>query len=373
MAKFISEWSDESSATSTTSSRFAGFLKLWQRWRPGSYFLVFVVNGTATALLWPRFWVEAGGDDMPCWDAAVFLVVLMFASLGAGCAAAFLSKRIGASVHAKLACGYAVINWFQSIFASMSVPRVECTYGFASLSTLRWFPVLACCRLALYFFCVIWMQMLIISRLDVLEQASRQNYRSSCIRTLVRVQVCNATAATLGLGFVTLIDSVPEVLFVSLLLAPLCFCVNLAACVLAICSLMQTFLQMHRVLHLVDHASIAPTASSSLRRARRFALLQATGVCLSLVLTILVFPVAYLGWTPIWMKRMTRMITDRRQTLLLVIVLVQAADVIGNAACVLLLSGSHRLPAGQQSRTRQISCRTFHAQPKTVPPKQLES
>ncbi|CAE7730078.1 unnamed protein product [Symbiodinium sp. CCMP2456] len=113
------------------------------------------------------------------------------------------------------------------------------------------------------------------------------------------------------------------------------------------------------------------TATSQLGRARRLVVLQVLGLSFSLVLTTFALPAAFFFY---W--RYTRAIGDARvymfewmldftgvfetenagvfeagdEALASVAVFVQAADILGNAVAVLLLSGSHRLLAEDQQK-----------------------
>ena len=143
MTNSNSEASHETSEASASSSRSRCFLKPWRRWWPGPYCFVFIVNATATALLfpgdfheddvdWDRLWdrvteetrttyniTKADLNLLPCpVHGRVIFSGLQLASFGAGCAAAFLQKKAQASAHARLTFSYASINWLQSLLAS---------------------------------------------------------------------------------------------------------------------------------------------------------------------------------------------------------------------------------------------------------------
>ena len=87
---------------------------------PRSYLLVFVINASATYLLWPA---EPAFDGYETCTplARLFFFGLMLSSFGAGCVAAFLFRRAGASSHTKSACGYAIVNWIQAMLGSLGM------------------------------------------------------------------------------------------------------------------------------------------------------------------------------------------------------------------------------------------------------------
>ena len=207
----LSSSSEASSETSETgkSSGDPSVRKPWCRWLPRSYLLVFVINATATVLLWP-----ADADAVAYYHPVcplkmrLFFFGLMLSSLGAGCVAAFLVRRAEASGHTKWACGYAIINWIQAMLGSLGMDNPmggywHCTYGVIpdkdSGGTI-WYSALACCRLLLYLVASFWMQTLIASRLDLLEQSSNRNYRSGCFRRLVWAQVFGTAVALLPIA-----------------------------------------------------------------------------------------------------------------------------------------------------------------------------
>jgi len=173
--------------------------------------LVLVINATATLLLWP---VDA--EILDPWYNPVcplkmrlFFFGLMLSSFGAGCVAAFLVRRAEASGHTKWACGYAIINWIQAMLGSLGLTSPtedwhwQCTYGVIpdrDSGGKIWYSALACCRLLLYLVASFWMQTLIASRLDLLEQSSNRNYRSGCFRRLMWAQVFGAAGVLLPIA-----------------------------------------------------------------------------------------------------------------------------------------------------------------------------
>ena len=190
MSSSSSEASSETSETGTSSGD-PSVRKPWCRWLPRSYLLVLVINATATLLLWP-------GDVQyvdPCpLKLRLFFFGLMLSSFGAGCVAAFLVRRAEASDHTKWACGYAIVNWIQAMLGSMGMEEPGgryCRYGVIPEGDTRYWA-LEFCRWLLYLVASCWMQTLIASRLDLLEQSSTRNYCSSCFRRLMWAQVFGA-------------------------------------------------------------------------------------------------------------------------------------------------------------------------------------
>ena len=359
-----SESSDEGSgAASTFNPGNAASLKHWQRWRPGWYFAVFLVNATATAVLFPVQY-KRDVDDMLLQHYRLCFSGMMLASLGCGCVAAFLIKRARASAHVGLASGYAIINWFQSILASMSLNLhyAGFAYGLTGLMPMMCncigggFPFIlvasTACRSLLYLIASFFMQKLIASRLDLLEQSSNQKYGSSSVYTLLRAQACGAFLTAFfvcGWGVSYAFDVFIDIdiglfmLFFAVFLGALTVFLNVVANMLAACSLTKSFLELRRVLHVAELKDASVAARASLRRARRFAALQMTGVSFSLVLTILVIPFVVLG-----MGFSSASQDQELSNFQAACVVIQAIDVLGNAVAVLILSGSHRLKkAGQ--------------------------
>ena len=203
MTNSISESSNESwSSSSTVTPASAAFLKSWQRWRPGWYSFVFLVNATATTVLFPmedEDGHEHGGSKyISIQEYRQCFSGMMLASFASGCVAAFLIKRAGASAHVRSASGYAIINWFQSMLACRSLSLDGLGYGFVPGRSPSSFAYVAC-RGLLYLTALFGMQKLIASRLDLLEQSSNRNYSSGYIRKLLRAQGCGAlvTASSL--------------------------------------------------------------------------------------------------------------------------------------------------------------------------------
>ncbi|CAE6970143.1 BMY1 [Symbiodinium sp. KB8] len=201
------------------------------------------------------------------------------------------------------------------------------------------------------------MQVLIAARLDLLEQSSQMNYCSACIWKIIWVQVFNFVVnALLACAFAAqrLSDSfvyaptavLPASLSLTSLLSWLC---NMVASMVAIFALTCSYLQLRRVLHAakLDGASLA--VRSSLRQARRLAAVQVIGVSSSLVFTILAFAALSIS---LFQLNTSGMLPSVEAYIL---VSIQAVDFLGNAVAVLLLSGSHRLPADSHSGDVQPS------------------
>ena len=286
MEESTSESSDETSETSVWSSRLNGFQKPPKWWL--SYILAFSANATATGLLFP--FDSQKLQNTSCSPAdKLFFLCMMLAAFGASCVAAFLYNRIRASSHAGWAFGYAVVNSLQSAFCGISFLNTDdCNRGviiYGHGLRLYWIVAVDCIRTVLYGAVLIWMQVLIAARLDLLEQSSQMNYCSACIWKIIWVQVFNFVVnALLACAFAAqrLSDSfvyaptavLPASLSLTSLLSWLC---NMVASMVAIFALTCSYLQLRRVLHAakLDGASLA--VRSSLRQARRLAAVQVIG------------------------------------------------------------------------------------------------
>ena len=367
-----SEASSETSETGTSSGD-PSVRKPWCRWLPRSYLVVFVINATATLLLWPA---DAYPESLGWYDdphvcplkMRLFFFGLMLSSLGAGCVAAFLVRRAEASGHTKWACGYAIINWIQAMLGSlgMTSPGLGwCRYGViprrgSDSGGDIWHSALALCRLLLYLVASFWMQTLIASRLDLLEQSSNRNYRSSCFRKLMWAQVFGAAVALLpiaGIIYVTIMGGITSNFRTSIFLtsimslsaiAGITLLCNAAASIVAICSFRKSYSELRRICRLAEANEASISARSSLRQARSFAGLQGLGVSFGLVFTVLLVP-ARVGSLLLGYYSYSY---DSPQVVLF---LIQAFDALGNAVAVLLLSGSHRMAKVARSQGSQRS------------------
>ena len=129
MADSSAESSDDTSETSTLSHASDGSSKDAKWWWPGAYFVAFMTNAAATAVLFPWDAQELAYTSCSASDKWFFLG-LMLAAFGASCLAAFLYKRAGASIHARSAWGYAITNWIQSVLCAMNFLNLDqCNYG----------------------------------------------------------------------------------------------------------------------------------------------------------------------------------------------------------------------------------------------------
>eukprot|EP00435_Cladocopium_sp_Y103_P002343 s4440_g1.t1 len=357
-----SDASPESSETGKSSDPL--LRKPWCRWLPRSYLLVLVINATATLLLWPDdvehpdYW-----DKHPCpLKMRLFFFGLMLSSFGAGCVAAYLVRRAEASCHTKWACGYAIVNWIQGMMGSLGMDHPGwggCRYGVIpdrALGGEMRYLTLALCRLLLYLVAAFWMQTLIASRLDLLEQSSNRNYRSGCFRRLMWAQVFGAAVALLPIagmvygirrpkGGIVWDSSWPSLCCV----AGITLLCNAAASVVAICSFRKSYWELRRICRLAEANESSISARSSLRRARRFAGLQGLGVSFSLVFTVLLVPARVLSLFLVHASY------DGYDALKLVLFFIQAFDVLGSAVAALLLSGSHRMDKVERSQGSQCS------------------
>ena len=111
---------------------------------------------------------------------------------------------------------------------------------------------------------------------------------------------------------------------------------NVAASALAISSFCKSFRQLQRICRLAE-ATEVDSARPALRRARRFAGVQAAGVSFSLVFTCLLIPARVVGT---WFAMQPAV--DTALLVSLVCYFIQFLDPLGNGVAVLLLSGGHR-------------------------------
>ena len=363
-----SEASSETSETGTSSGD-PSVRKPWCRWLPRSYLVILVINATGTLLLWPA---DAQHVD-PCpLKFRLFFFGLMLSSFGAGCVAAFLVRRAEASGHTKWACGYAIINWIQAMLGSLGMNNPGggyCRYGVIPdpyLGGDTWLLALVLCRLLLYLVASFWMQTLIASRLDLLEQSSNRNYCSGCFRRLMWAQVFGAAGVLLPIAGIiyetTHSRHYGEVWDTSVLslfaIGGITLLCNWAASIVAICSFRKSYSELRRICRLAEANEASISARSSLRRARRFAGLQGLGVSFGLLFTLLLVP-----------ARVFSMILGydgsgdpQYDSLQVVLFLIQAFDALGNAVAVLLLSGSHRMAKVDRSQGSQRSWKVEKAE-----------
>ena len=162
-----------------------------------------------------------------------------------------------------------------------------CRYGMIppgwELGGLISYFALALCRLLLYLVAAFWMQTLIASRLDLLEQSSNRNYRSGCFRRLMWAQVFGAAGVLLpiaGIIYETITGgmSIFRTSIMSLFaIGGITLLCNWAASIVAICSFQKSYLELRRICRLAEANEAPISARSSLRRARRFAGLQRVG------------------------------------------------------------------------------------------------
>ncbi|CAE7552336.1 BMY1 [Symbiodinium natans] len=348
----------------------------WQRWRPLPYLLVSILNATAAVLLYPASVELSAADDVnsaSCDDFTRFsFCMLMSASFWAGCVAASLTTKVQASAHAKSACGCAMAIWFHSMLASMSMRSPSCRYG---LAPAHWYETFAVCRLVSKTIGLLWIQMLIASQLNLLEQSSNRQYRARCFHKFVMVQIAASASTALLMLVGRIVPGLwPTAMLLIVLIAVLAALCNLAASRVAIGSLAKTFFQLQRTLHAAELNDTPVPVRSSLRLARRFAALQVMGVAFSFLLTLLpviglvicclffdpfdspgfdvddyhairaiasMDPYVIVFWRESGLKVREG---DTGNPLAWFTVFFQAFVVVGNAAVVLLLSGGNRLP-----------------------------
>ena len=340
-------------------------------YRIAPYCFVFLLNSAAAILLFPtdnddggknRRWFskDDGGvyvSECPLLDKISFLG-LMMASLGAGWTAAFLWNRAGASDHAKLVTGYALVNWAQSFFGSLLlIHRTDlCIYGPIRSPENRTAAFVF--RFCLYVTALLWMQLLIVWRVEQLEDTSKLKYRSQCLRGILGVQWLGATFAFTS---VFLIDIERQDMYVDWghMIEALCkivtclmWCLSILGSVVAMSSLCQFFRDLREVSR---SAALSVTTNSGrhcLRRSVRFAGRQVIGLSVSLVLTTCVVPaaLAQVGEVlPSCHGDPDEACTNEPkqfqgyQSLDWLCILVQGLDILGNAAAAVLVSGCYRL------------------------------
>ena len=287
----------------------------------------------------------------------LFFFGLMLSSLGAGCVAAFLVRRAEASGHTKWACGYAIINWIQAMLGSLGMNNGLCRYGVIPNPAFNiWYSALAFCRLLLYLVASFWMQTLIASRLDLLEQSSNRSYRSGCFRRLMWAQVFGAAGVLLPIAGVLFYSAYNNsnnvtsiIIFATsmwslIAIGGITLLCNWAASIVAICSFRKSYSELRRICRLAEANEAPISARSSLRRARRFAGLQGLGVSFSLLFTVLLVP-----------ARVFSAVLYGYDSLKVVLFLIQAFDALGNAVAVLLLSGSHRMAKVERSQGANVA------------------
>ena len=323
--------------------------ELCRSWH-GSYWLALAVSAFYAYGMFPQ---DAGGygphgsrEVRKCpVSYKVAFVVLQMSSLGTALAVSFLWEKIGASSHARLAFAYAVVNWFQALAACTRFSyNADCEFGNADNDFDM--TVTALPRLLLYLICMFMMQYLIAARLELLEQTSRQKYCSACFRMLVRSQVLLVLCAWL-------VGDHLKVRYGAILVSLIC---NIITSAVAICSLTRSLTQLRRLLQLAKRADAPIAVRSLLKRARSFAVLQATGVSFSLMLTVLVLPAACLGWSNYFdFANLDVFSHEDMGAVTWVIVFVQAFDLLGNVAAVVLPSGSHRLSSKESQASEPMS------------------
>ena len=233
-----------------------------------------------------------------------------------------------------------------------------CRYGVIPNPAFNiWYSALAFCRLLLYLVASFWMQTLIASRLDLLEQSSNRSYRSGCFRRLMWAQVFGAAGVLLPIAGVLFYSAYNNsnnvtsiIIFATsmwslIAIGGITLLCNWAASIVAICSFRKSYSELRRICRLAEANEAPISARSSLRRARRFAGLQGLGVSFSLLFTVLLVP-----------ARVFSAVLYGYDSLKVVLFLIQAFDALGNAVAVLLLSGSHRMAKVERSQGSQCGC-----------------
>eukprot|EP00435_Cladocopium_sp_Y103_P032482 s1523_g8.t1 len=280
-----SETSDSSGSTTSEKS--------WECWQAVPYGLVVVVTSVAAILLFPRnndgstrnwYCLDEGGSKSTCECPLLHKVSffgLMIASLGAGCNAAFLWKRAGASAHARSVTGYAVVNWLHSLFGSllMSHRTDLCIYG--SLQSHESRSAAFAVRLCLYLIALLWMQWLIALRLRQLEKTSKRTYCGLCLLYLMGLQgmvVLVGIGLTIGFTMFLSQDADWPLFRMDAGAACLMWFLTIVGSAVAMCSLWQSFHDLRRVLHTAKPAvGRNSSINSCLKESVRFAGRQVAG------------------------------------------------------------------------------------------------
>ena len=324
------------------------------------YCFVLIVNLAAVVLLFPtdndaginsrRWFSKYDGDvyvsECPLLDKVSFLGLMMASSV-AGWTAAFLWNRAGASHHAKSVTGYAIVNWVQSLFGSLLlIHRTDlCIYGPIRSSEYRTAAFVS--RFCLYVIALLWMQRLIVRRLQELEETSKLEYHSQCVHLILVAQYLSASLALFGFFMmgVELLFSYVHLAFDMICLVVTCFMwgLSILGSVVAMRSLCQFYFDLWEVSQSASLTVSSSSGRSSLKRSVRFAARQVRGLSASLVLTIAVVPAALAQFQEVRPCKCNLSQFQGYLALDWVCVVVQVLDTVGNAAAVLLLSGCHRL------------------------------
>ena len=361
----------------------------WPGLAKAGYVAVCLVNVITAAVLFPR---EA---DLSCQmkrqhfelvvDRLSFLC-LQLASCGAGCAAAFLGKRAGTSNHGRTVCAIGIINWIESLVASMtlSLDALHCRWvGLPEAFDV----VILCCLLVLFGVCVSTVNVAMGHRLECLEQTSQRHFCFCCLAPLRAVALGTSTIFVVVSWFVDSKWRKTEGSFIEMVteLVNFAWGCHLVIGTLAISAIARALGMLHGLLRRANVRDMPVSARSHLVRARRIVALQVVGLSFSLLLTTVALPAmltSCLLYTSVFQATGLR----RVDSVWLYVglfetgchgfnlsrasmgVLLQAADLLGNAIALLLLSGSHRVVS--EKNKSSCTCPSAAAdehEPRTLP------
>ena len=301
------------------------------------YFALFASIATITALGFPKDY-EHGSESTACPFVCQFsYVAQMLVSLATGSVVVFLYSRRASAAVTDRAFLYATLNCAQSVLASgySIVGAYQCKYGILfdwqvhKHNRQHLMVCITFTRIWLYFLCLQVMQSLIYRQLHLLEQTSSQKL---CVRTRYTSKLkCGRKCCFL----LTLICAIP--LFCTSLTtagctAPLAFAGLTWLCfilesTISIAALCKCFLELQRITRVAGREDTPVAVTLPLKRAVKFAGLQAAFLVFSLMLAILLPPAA--AWVSIADTE------DVAPTW--VAVVIQAMHYLGNAATVLFL------------------------------------
>ena len=302
----------------------------------------------------------------------------MIASLGAAWCAAFLWKRAGSSGHAMSAVGYALVNWLQSVLATLISASKPwgCSYAFltahidpkvAASKTIGFYflraewvflypwNMILPLRILFYLAALVWMQVLVQRRIHALEKTSGRCYNAGSIMKMLKVQFFSiGFGAFLScLTFLVLISLSESDAFATSLTVAMYggFCIvaiflvgNVLAAVKAVCSLAKSAKDVQSILgsEMLHHAP--EEVKNNLKDASRQTQLQAVAVFLSFLVSAVVVPCVVMQMDDTFSYPASSTVyPDDNVGAVLLGVFVQAIDVVGNGLIVVLLCGAHRV------------------------------
>ena len=304
----------------------------------------------------------------------------MIASLGAAWCAAFLWKRAGSSGHAMSAVGYALVNWLQSVMATLISASKPwgCSYGFLTAHIdpkvtakriitfeflgAEWYflypwNMILPLRILFYLAALVWMQVLVQRRIHALEKTSGRCYNAGSIMKMLKVQFfCIGLGAFLScLTFLVLISQSESDAFETSLTVAMVggFCIvaiflvgNVLAAVKAESSLVKSAKDIQSILgpEMLHHTP--ESVKKNLKDALWQTQLQAVAVFFSFLMSAVVVPCVVLQMDDTFSYPASSTVyPDDNVGAVLIGVFVQAIDVVGNGLTVVLLCGAHRVSA----------------------------